>query len=82
MVPEPSRQPSPVLDLIHLHPDEAPPVAPTHDAITADLVDALDLAVSPLNLLAVQWSLVRGEFDGLRVERPVRMAHTVTQTWL
>ena len=71
-----------MLDLIHLHPEEAPHVAPTHDAITADLVDALDLAMSPTNLLAVGWTFARGEFDGLRVERPVRMAHTGTALWL
>lgn len=71
-----------MLDLINLHPEEAPRVAPTHDAITADLVDALDLAMSPANLLAVQWTFARGEFDGLRVERPVRMAFTDSGTWL
>lgn len=41
---------------------------------SAGLLDALDLASNPMNILAVGWTLARGEFDGLRVPIPVRMA--------
>lgn len=60
-----------MLDLINLQPEEPPPRAPRE---SSGLLDALDLAVSPVNLLAVGWTLARGEFDGLRVDAPVRMA--------
>jgi len=60
-----------VLDFVNLKTEEA-----RHDQVTLErgLLDALDLAPTPTNLLAIGWTFARGEFDGLRVERPVRMA--------
>ncbi len=46
------------------------------------LLDALELAPSALNQLAIGWTFARGEFDGLRVERPIRMAHQGASVWL
>jgi hypothetical protein len=46
------------------------------------LLDALELAPSAINQLAIGWTFARGEFDGLRVERPVRMAHQGASVWL
>jgi hypothetical protein len=59
-----------VLDLAHLKTEEVRHVAPSE---FAGLLDALELARTPANLLAVSWTFARGEFEGLRVERPVRM---------
>lgn len=46
-----------------------------------EIIDALDLAPTACNALAVGWSLARGEFDGLRVEMPVRMS-CMEHAWL
>lgn len=71
LIPERRRRPRTVLDFSSLKSEEVPRVMP-HDS--RGLLDALDLAITPTNLLAVGWTFARGEFDGLRVERPVRMA--------
>jgi hypothetical protein len=39
-----------------------------------NLLDALELPPTASNLLAIGWTFARGEFDGLRVDVPVRMA--------
>lgn len=72
MIPEPQRRHHPVLEFTQLKPEEAPRVMPHHESTA--MLDALDLAVTPANMLAVSWTFARGEFEGLRVERPVRMA--------
>jgi hypothetical protein len=62
-----------MLDLSLLKPEEARHAAlTTYDA--GGMLDALELVVTPANLLAVSWTFARGEFEGLRVEKPVRMA--------
>lgn len=45
------------------------------------MLDALELDITPSNLLAIGWTLARGEFDGLRVETPVRMTWQAS-AWL
>jgi hypothetical protein len=80
LIPEPRRCHPKVLDYVNLRTEEAPRVMPRHEA--NGLLDALDLAITPTNVLAVGWSFARGEFDGLRVERPVRMAAQGASTWL
>jgi len=47
---------------------------PSRELETTGMLDALNLDASPLNQLAIGWTFARGEFDGLRVDRPVRMA--------
>jgi hypothetical protein len=61
-----------VLDFSSLKSEEVPRVMHRHESNL--LLDALELSETPVNLLAVSWTFARGEFDGLRVERPVRMA--------
>lgn len=70
---DPGTETSPrtVLDFSSLKSEEVPRVMP-HDS--RGMLDALELDVTPANLLAVGWTFARGEFDGLRVERPVRMS--------
>lgn len=63
-----------MLDLIQLRPEESG--ASCGSPEPSYMLDALDLAASPLNALAVGWTLARGEFDGLRVDVPVRMGGT------
>lgn len=50
-------------------------MTPYRETEPMELLDALDLAPSPSNQLAVGWTFARGEFDGLRVEAPMRMAY-------
>lgn len=80
MVPEPRRHHCHVLDFTQLKTEEA-----RHETLTVEgrgLLDALDLAPSPINQLAVGWTFARGEFEGLRVDRPVRMSHRDVGVWL
>lgn len=56
---------------IQLTTEEARHVA-VHESV--DMLNALELEPTPANLLAVGWTFARGEFEGLRVEMPVRMA--------
>lgn len=79
LILEPERHPSPVLDFANLKTEEA-----RHETVTLErgLLDALELAPTPANLLAIGWTFARGEFDGLRVERPVRMAAQGASVWL
>jgi hypothetical protein len=46
------------------------------------MLDALDLALTPQNALALGWVMARGEFAGLSVPRPVRMADSALSPWL
>jgi hypothetical protein len=62
-----------MLDFSLLETEEAPHVMPNRELETG-MLDALNLDASPLNQLAIGWTVARGEFDGLRVDRPVRMA--------
>jgi hypothetical protein len=71
LIPERRRRLCHVLDLALLKTEEVRHVAPSE---YAGLLDALELPVTPTNILAVSWTFARGEFEGLRVERPVRMA--------
>lgn len=61
-----------MFDLTNLTPEDGPSLALPHDG-AADLLDALDLAPTPMNALAVAWTQALGEFRGLRIEAPVRM---------
>lgn len=63
----------PMLDLVSAMPDTWRDCVPLSFDL-GEMVDALDLAPTASNALAVGWSLARGEFDGLRVDVPVRMA--------
>jgi hypothetical protein len=63
-----------MFDLAHLMPEEGLGVASALPDATPDLLDALDLAPTPTNALAVAWTLATGEFRGLRIEAPVRMS--------
>lgn len=69
MALEPQRRHSPMLDLLALQPEEARHATPE----PSRMLDALELDITPSNLLAIGWTLARGEFEGLRVETPVRM---------
>ena len=74
------RHPIHVLDFNQLKTEEAP-----RDSLNLEsrgLLDALELPPSAINQLAVGWTFARGEFDGLRVEMPVRMAHREACAWL
>ena len=71
-----------MLDFSLLEAEEAPHVMPSREIETTDMLDALNLEPSDLNRLAVGWTYARGEFDGLRVDRPVRMAHQGANAWL
>lgn len=73
MVLEPRRHQSHVLEFSLLKPEEAPRVIVHQDSV--GLLDALELAPTPINHLALGWTIARGEFDGLRVDAPIRMAH-------
>lgn len=69
-----------MLDFTQLQPEEA-----RHETLTVEgrgMLDALELAPSALNQLAIGWSFARGEFDGLSVERPIRMSHRDVGVWL
>jgi hypothetical protein len=70
LIPEPQRRHTHVLEFVHLRPEEVPHV--THRQEPSGLLDALDLAITPANLLAVGWTFARGEFDGLYVPRRAR----------
>ena len=74
------RRGSHVLEFALLKPEEVPRVIPDHESI--GLLDALELASTPLNQLALGWTIARGEFDGLRVETPVRMSYREASAWL
>lgn len=80
MIPEPRRRRCPVLELAFLKPEEAHHVMPHHEPMA--MLDALELAVTPANMLAVSWTFARGEFEGLRVEQPVRMTSQGASVWL
>lgn len=71
-----------MLDLSLLETEEAPHVMPSRELETTDMLDALNLYPSAINRLAIGWTYARGEFDGLRVDRPVRMAHQGASVWL
>ena len=80
MVPGPRCHHRHVLDFTQLKPEEA-----RRETLTVEgqsLLDALDLAPSALNQLAIGWTFARGEFDGLHVDRPVRMSHRDVGVWL
>ena len=64
----------PMLDFSLLKTEDAPHVMPNRFIETTDMLDALNLYPSAINQLAIGWTYARGEFDGLRVDRPVRMA--------
>ena len=63
-----------MLDLSLLETEDAPHVMPSRELETTGMLDALNLYPSAINQLAIGWTFARGEFDGLRVDRPVRMA--------
>jgi hypothetical protein len=70
-----------MFDLAHLTPEEGHGFASVLPDATPSLLDALDLAPTPANALAVAWTLATGEFRGLRIETPVRMTWSVG-AWL
>jgi hypothetical protein len=68
-----------VLEFAHLKLEEV-----RHEPLNLEsqgLLDALELAPSAINQLAIGWTFARGEFEGLRVERPVRMAAQGASVW-
>lgn len=64
-----------MLDFSLLKTEDTPHVMPNRFIETTDMLDALNLEPSAINQLALGWTYARGEFDGLRVDRPVRMTH-------
>ena len=64
-----------MLDFSLLKMEEAPHVMPSRELeLATGMLDALNLYPSAINQLAIGWTFARGEFDGLRVDRPVRMS--------
>ncbi len=59
----------PMFDITNLQPERLPPA--TLDAYVT--LDALDLAPTPMNLLAIQWLQARQEMDECPLRVPVRM---------
>lgn len=70
-----------MFDHAHLLPEEGPSLAARQPDGPRDLLDALDLEPTPQNALAVAWTRALGEFRGLRIDAPVRMADRVG-AWL